>query len=225
MNNDAKEHDVCPLKWDCLHCDRALCLRVVGVADFPSIHGHFKILAFTNTKDKKDHIMVVKGDVSKKENVLTRIHSSCLTGDVFGSLRCDCRFQLEESLKRIGTEELGVVLYMQQEGRGIGLQNKIRAYMLQDTGLDTYDANVFLGFKPDERQYEIAAAMLTKLEIKSIRLLTNNPVKIRELEKYNINIKERVKLEVQVNEYNRSYLLTKKKRLGHLLSLNDTRNV
>ena len=219
MNRDSEDYDTCPFKWDCDNCYKSLCLRIVAVADFPSIYGHFKILAFTNNKDRKDHVMVVKGDIFNKENILTRLHSSCLTGDVLGSLRCDCGAQLCGSLSMVEREGLGTVLYMQQEGRGIGLTNKLRAYMLQESGLDTYDANYFLGFKPDERQYEIAAAMLKKLEVKSIRLLTNNPTKIKELKKYGVKVRDRIRLEVPANEYNRVYLITKKRRLGHLLSL------
>jgi 3,4-dihydroxy 2-butanone 4-phosphate synthase/GTP cyclohydrolase II len=195
-------------------------MRIVGIADFPTVYGHFKILTFINNKDKKDHVMVVKGDVFNKENTLIRLHSSCLTGDVLGSLRCDCGAQLHKSLSIIETEGLGAVLYMQQEGRGIGLSNKIKAYMLQDQGFDTYDANVFLGYRPDERQYEIAAAMLKKLELTNIRLLTNNPNKIKELKRYGITIKKRISLESPPNEYNHLYLMTKKERLGHLLSIN-----
>jgi 3,4-dihydroxy 2-butanone 4-phosphate synthase/GTP cyclohydrolase II len=220
MDRDTEEHNSCLFEWDCEKCDRSLCLQIVAIADFPSTHGHFKILAFTNNKDGKDHTVVVKGDVSNKESVLTRLHSSCLTGDVFGSLRCDCGNQLCNALSMIEQEGLGVVLYMQQEGRGIGLTNKIRAYMLQDSGVDTYNANVLLGFQPDERQYEIAAAMLTKLAVKSVRLLTNNPMKIRGLEKYGIQVMERVGLEVPPNEHNRAYL-TAKKRFGHFLSLDS----
>jgi 3,4-dihydroxy 2-butanone 4-phosphate synthase/GTP cyclohydrolase II len=191
----------------------------VGIADFPSCYGNFKVLAFKNNKDHKDHVMVVKGDIAKRERVLTRLHSSCLTGDVLGSLRCDCGVQLRTALSMIEQEGLGALLYMQQEGRRIGLSNKIKAYMLQESGLDTYDANVFLGFQPDERQYEIAAAMLQKLEVASIRLLTNNPSKIQGLTKFGVHIAERLALEVPPNEYNHFYLLTKKERLNHLLSL------
>jgi len=219
MQRDSQEHDSCPFKWDCEDCYKSLCLRVVGLADFPTSDGHFKIIAFTNNKDRKDHIMVVKGDIVHGEGILTRLHSSCLTGDVLGSLRCDCGPQLRTSLSMIEKEGLGVILYMQQEGRGIGLANKIRAYMLQDSGLDTYEANAYLGFKPDERQYELAAAMLKKLDVRSIRLLTNNPYKVDELKKFSVVIKERIPLEIPANDYNRYYLETKKERFGHLLSL------
>lgn len=220
IKEDLNEHNSCSFEWQCENCDKSLCMRIVGIADFPTVYGHFKILTFINNKDKKDHVMVVKGDVFNKENTLIRLHSSCLTGDVLGSLRCDCGAQLHKSLSIIETEGLGAVLYMQQEGRGIGLSNKIKAYMLQDQGFDTYDANVFLGYRPDERQYEIAAAMLKKLELTNIRLLTNNPNKIKELKRYGITIKKRISLESPPNEYNHLYLMTKKERLGHLLSIN-----
>jgi 3,4-dihydroxy 2-butanone 4-phosphate synthase/GTP cyclohydrolase II len=219
MQKDSEEHNSCAFQWACDSCDRTLCLRIVGVADFPSIYGHFKILAFTNNKDKQDHVMIVKGDVFDQDNVLTRLHSSCLTGDVLGSLRCDCADQLHTSLMVVNQAGVGAVLYMQQEGRGIGLQNKIKAYMLQERGIDTYDANVLLGFNPDERQYEISAAMLAKLQVKSVRLLTNNPDKIQGLQQYGVTITERVPLEIPANKHNRFYLLTKQKRLGHLLHL------
>ena len=175
LTSDTKEHDTCPLRWDCEHCTKNLCVQLVAVAKFPTIHGDFHILGFTNNKDGKDHSMIVKGDTSGIESVLTRVHSSCVTGDALGSLRCDCGPQLNQSLRMIEAEGLGVLVYMQQEGRGIGLTNKLRAYMLQDVGLDTYDANVALGFKPDDRNYEVTAAMLSKIGVKSIRLLSNNP--------------------------------------------------
>ena len=194
-------------------------MRIVAVADFPTANGQFRIIGFTNNKDKKDHIAVVKGDVANKQDVLARLHSSCLTGDVLSSLRCDCGPQLRKSLSIIEEEGTGVLLYMQQEGRGIGLTNKLKAYMLQDAGSDTYDANVDLGFAPDERQYELAAAMLSKLKVRNIRLLTNNPHNTKELQKYGVEIEERVSLEIPPNQYNRAYLETKRARFGHLLSL------
>lgn len=197
-------------------------MRIAAVADFPSTTGHFKIIGFANNKDKKDRIAVVKGDVVDGESVLARLHSSCLTGDVPGSLRCDCGPPLEKSVSMIEKEGIGVLLYMQQEGRGIGLTNKLKAYMLQDLGSDTYDANVSLGFKPDERQYELAAAMLNKLRVRSTRLLTNNLQKVKELQKYGVKIEERVPLEILPNKYNRAYLETKKTRFGHLLSLDPS---
>ena len=219
MRRDSEEHDSCTFKWDCENCFKSLCLRIVAVAGFPTAYGCFKLVGFKNNKDKKDHIAVVKGDVVNRESVLTRLHSSCLTGDVLGSLRCDCGPQLRKALSLIEKDGIGVVLYMQQEGRGIGLTNKIKAYMLQDLGSDTYDANLVLGFKPDERQYELSAAMLSKLEVKSIRLLTNNPQKVKDLQKYGAKVEERVSLEISPNEHNRAYLEAKKDRFGHILSL------
>lgn len=223
LNEDNADFARCPLKWDCDKCDKTLCLRIVAIADLPTRCGRFSVVAFTNNKDKKDHIMLLKGNVMGRENVLTRLHSSCVTGDALGSLRCDCRSQLEKSLTMIEKEKAGVLLYLQQEGRGIGLTNKIKAYMLQDMGDDTYQANIDLGFKADEREYEIPAAMLTRFSIKSIRLLTNNPEKIEGLERYGVKIKERVPLETRPNKYNRPYLQTKKARLGHLLSVQPSR--
>jgi GTP cyclohydrolase II len=222
MNEDSAQFARCPLKWDCAKCDKSLCLRIVAVADLPTRCGRFNVIGFMNNKDKKDHIMLVKGDVIGRDGVLTRLHSSCATGDALGSLRCDCRSQLEKSLTMIQRAKFGVLLYMQQEGRGIGLTNKIRAYMLQDRGDDTYDANVDLGFKADERDYEVAAAMLGRLHIRSIKLLTNNPEKIAALEHYGVKIIERIPLETRPNKYNRVYLETKKARFGHLLSLRNT---
>ena len=217
LNADAAEHEQCPFQWDCEHCSKTLCLRLVGVAQFPTEAGCFTILAFTNNKDKKDHIIVAKGNVVHGEAILTRLHSSCVTGDVLGSLRCDCGPQLHASLALMEQEGRGILLYMQHEGRGIGLANKIKAYMLQDRGVDTYDANVALGFEPDERQYELAAAMLKKLDVRSIRLLTNNLEKIRELERFGVTVSERVPLQTPPNRYNQAYLETKKTRFGHLL--------
>jgi GTP cyclohydrolase II len=216
---DLDEYNSCPFHWNCENCSKSLCLRITGIAELPSAYGHFKIIAFQNNKDKKDHIAVVKGKIMEGEDILTRLHSSCLTGDALGSMRCDCGPQLETSLYLIEKEGRGVLLYMQQEGRGIGLANKIRAYMLQDGGLDTYDANVHLGFQPDERDYELSAAMLKKLNVSSVLLLTNNPEKIKELERFSIRVRGRVPLEIKPNEFDRFYLETKKKKFGHMLSL------
>ncbi len=219
MDRDTHDHHSCSFQWDCANCDKRLCIRIVALARFPCTHGTFEIIGFENNKDGRDHLMVVKGNVIDGTDILTRLHSSCLTGDVLGSLRCDCGDQLRESLNRIEQEGQGILLYLQQEGRGIGLTNKIKAYMIQDRGLDTYDANVYLGFEPDERQYELAAGMLKRLNVKSIRLLTNNPRKIEQLAKFGVVVKKRVPLEIPPNEFNRFYLQTKKSRLGHLLTL------
>ena len=219
LADDAAEHEACPLKWDCENCTKTLCVQLVSVADFPSLFGHFRILGFTNNKDGKDHTMVVKGDVSGKENVLTRVHSSCLTGDALGSLRCDCGPQLRRSLAMIEEEGLGAVVYMQQEGRGIGLTNKLRSYMLQDEGLDTYDANIALGFLADERDYELTAAMLAKVGVGDIRLITNNPSKVDSLRRYGVRIRDIMPIQVERNKYNERYFDTKRERFGHSLDL------
>lgn len=220
LQKDAKEYEPCEFDWNCEKCHKSLCLRIVAIANFPSKYGSFRVVAFENNKDGKDHIMVIKGDVIGAENVLTRIHSSCVTGDVLGSLRCDCGDQLKKALQMMEEEEQGVLLYMQQGGRGIGLTNKIKAYMYQDRGIDTYDANILLGFPPDPRQYELAAVMLKKFNISNIRLLTNNPQKIRDLEQFGVKIKERIPIEIPPNNFNRFYLETKKEKFGHLLSMN-----
>ncbi len=219
LKRDVEEYQACEFDWNCEKCYKTLCLRIVALADFPSNYGSFKVVAFENNKDGKDHIMVIKGNVEGAERVLTRVHSSCVTGDVLGSLRCDCGDQVKEALRMIEEEGQGVLLYMQQEGRGIGLTNKIKAYMYQDRGIDTYDANLLLGFSPDQRTYELAAAILKKFRISSIRLITNNPQKIRDLEEFDVKIKERIPIEIPSNRFNRFYLETKKEKFGHLLSL------
>ena len=196
-----------------------VCVRAAGVADLPTKFGHFNIIAFWNNRDEKDHVAIVHGEVVGMENVPVRLHSECLTGDALGSLRCDCRDQLTVSLERIAEEPFGIVLYMRQEGRGIGLLNKIRAYQLQDGGLDTVDANLALGFRDDERDFAVAAHMLHTLDIKSVRLMTNNPKKVDELRRYQINVVERLPHIIPPNEYNRFYLETKSRRSGHLIDL------
>ena len=216
---DIREYKSCRFHWDCENCSKNLCINLVAVADLPSLYGDFKILGFANNKDHRDHIAVVKGDVFGEEKVLTRLHSSCLTGDALGSMRCDCGPQLHTALSLIEEEGLAVLLYMQQEGRGIGLVNKIKAYQLQDAGYDTYDANLHLGFEPDERDYEVSAAMLRKLGVKSVRLLTNNPDKMKQLSSFGVEIAERVPLELPTHEHDRDYMETKKKRFGHQLDL------
>ncbi|UCE10946.1 MAG: GTP cyclohydrolase II [Candidatus Thorarchaeota archaeon] len=193
------------------------CVRLVIIADLPSRFGEFQICGFTSPGDGKEHTALVKGDIVGKESVLTRLHSECLTGDALGSKRCDCRDQLIESLERIEAEGEGILLYLRQEGRNIGLTNKIKAYYLQDMGVDTVDANIILGFEPDERDYGIAAHILRTLDVKSIRLLTNNPKKIQELQKHGVKILERVPLVIEPTEESKTYLDTKEKRAGHLL--------
>ncbi len=192
-----------------------VCVRVVGVADLPTRFGHFRIVAFWNNRDVKEHVAIVHGDVQGEAHVATRMHSECLTGDVLGSLRCDCRDQLIMGLKRIASEPCGVVLYLRQEGRGIGLINKIRAYSLQDQGLDTVEANLALGFRDDERDYAIAAHMLKSLAIRSVRLMTNNPKKVGELTKHGVEVSGRIPHVIPPNEHNRFYLETKANRSGH----------
>jgi GTP cyclohydrolase II len=199
------------------------CVHLQAIAKLPSQFGSFQICALVSPCDGKEHTAIIKGDIIDQDNVLTRIHSECLTGDVMGSRRCDCREQLIESLKRIEKEGTGVLLYLRQEGRNIGLVNKLKAYAVQDMGLDTYDANAVLGFQPDERDYGIAAHILQTLRIKSIRLLTNNPKKIRELKAHGIKITERVPIIISPSEYNQDYLETKKERAGHLLG--DASNI
>ncbi len=196
-----------------------VCVRLVGVADLPTRFGHFRIAAFWNNRDGKDHVAIVKGDVRGREDVPTRLHSECLTGDALGSLRCDCRDQLEAALTKIGGMERGIVLYLRQEGRGIGLMNKVRAYALQDRGLDTVEANLALGFGDDERDYAIAAHMLASLEVRSIQLMTNNPNKIKQLEQLGVKVSGRLPHLLPPNPYNRFYLETKAKRSGHFIDL------
>jgi len=196
-----------------------VCVKVVAVADLPTRFGDFRIVGFENNRDGKDHIAVVHGDVLGKENVLARLHSECLTGDALGSLRCDCRDQLGKALERIAQEECGVLLYLRQEGRGIGLLNKVRAYALQDQGMDTVDANLALGFRDDERDYAVAAHMLASLTIKSVRVLTNNPKKLDALAALGIAVAGRVPHVIPANEHNRAYLQTKVRRSGHFVDL------
>jgi len=186
----------------------------------PTPFGEFTLMGYRSILEDRIHLALVKGEVSGKEGVLVRVHSQCLTGDVFKSLRCDCGEQLEKSLQKIGEADCGVVLYLNQEGRGIGLLNKLRAYELQDKGLDTVEANQRLGFAPDLRHYGIGAQILADLGLHRIRLLTNNPRKVVGLKGYGLEIIERVPLEVKANKVNKHYLEIKQKKLGHLLKLN-----
>lgn len=194
-------------------------VRVVAMAELPTRFGQFHIVAFENNRDGKEHIAITKGDVIGASNVPVRLHSECLTGDVMGSLRCDCRDQLEAALKKISQLQRGVVLYLRQEGRGIGLINKIRAYSLQDQGLDTVEANLALGFRDDERDYAIAAHMLMALKIESVQLMTNNPKKIDQLTRYGVKVNGRIPHVMEPNKHNRFYLETKAAKSGHMIDL------
>jgi GTP cyclohydrolase II len=192
-------------------------VNIEAVADLPTRFGDFHIVAFSNNLDSKEHVAIIKGDILNMEDVPVRLHSECLTGDVIGSYRCDCRDQLEAALKRINKMGTGIVLYLRQEGRGIGLTNKIRAYSLQDQGLDTVEANLALGFRDDERDYTIAADMLKALKVKSVRLMTNNPKKIDQLKSHGILINERLPHILPTNKHNRAYLETKVAKSGHMI--------
>jgi 3,4-dihydroxy 2-butanone 4-phosphate synthase/GTP cyclohydrolase II len=192
--------------------------RVVSVR-LPTEYGEFQAVAYRELLTGKDHLAIVKGDVAGKEDVLVRVHSECLTGDVFHSLRCDCGEQLEEALLQIGAEESGVLLYMAQEGRGIGLLNKLRAYELQERGRDTVEANVELGFPADSREYGIGYQILSELGLTTIRLLTNNPRKMEGIESYGLTVVEQVPIEVPPNDENRRYLAVKREKLGHTIGV------
>jgi len=190
-------------------------IRKTAEAMLPTKYGNFKVIAYEDDK-KSQHLALIKGSVTGKKKVYVRVHSQCLTGDALGSLRCDCGQQLEAALRIIGKKN-GVLLYMAQEGRGIGLMNKIAAYHFQDHGMDTVEANISLGFKADERDYTIGAQMLSDLGLSTIMLLTNNPRKIEGLEKYGLEIVERIPIVVKPNKTNKKYLQTKKEKLGHYL--------
>jgi 3,4-dihydroxy 2-butanone 4-phosphate synthase/GTP cyclohydrolase II len=192
-------------------------VRRTAEVRLPTEHGEFRAIAYSNDVDRNVHLALVKGEIAPGDEVLVRVHSECLTGDVFGSRRCDCGEQLQKAMKRVQKEGKGVILYMRQEGRGIGLANKLRAYELQDKGLDTVEANLELGFKPDLRDYGIGAQILVDLGVRDMRLMTNNPKKIVGLEGYGLRVVERVPMETRPHEKNVLYLKTKKKKLGHML--------
>jgi 3,4-dihydroxy 2-butanone 4-phosphate synthase/GTP cyclohydrolase II len=192
-------------------------LQMVAHADLPTRYGRFTIYGFAGSGGEEEAVALVRGKLAGKNVPLVRVHSQCLTGDVLTSLRCDCRAQLEHSLKKIGQAPSGILLYLPQEGRGIGLMNKLRAYELQDGGMDTVEANESLGFAADVRDYEFSAQILKKLGATRIRLLSNNPEKVRQLESAGIEVVERVPCQPRVSKISRAYLKTKKRKMGHLL--------
>ena len=194
-------------------------IEVGNEADMPTRYGHFRLIPFRQTATGLEHMALIKGEWNEDEPILVRVHSSCATGDILGSKRCDCGEQLHKAMEMIEKEGKGVIIYMQQEGRGIGLMNKIAAYKLQEEGMDTVDANIHLGFKPDERDYGCGAQMLRHLGVHKMRLMTNNPTKRVGLEAYGLEILENVPIEVSPNEYDYRYLKTKKERMGHELHL------
>ena len=194
-------------------------IEVGEEVDLPTIYGHFRLIPFRQTSNGLEHMALIKGEWKDDEPILVRVHSSCATGDILGSMRCDCGEQLHKSMQMIEKEGKGVVIYMQQEGRGIGLMNKIAAYKLQEQGLDTVDANVHLGFKPDERDYGCGAQMLRHLNVHKMRLMTNNPTKRVGLEAYGLEIVENVPIEITPNRYDIKYLRTKRDRMGHQLHI------
>jgi 3,4-dihydroxy 2-butanone 4-phosphate synthase/GTP cyclohydrolase II len=196
-------------------------VQSVAEAKLPTPYGNFKVIAYKSSTDPDEHLAMVMGDVNTDEPVLVRVHSQCLTGDVFHSLRCDCGEQIEISMKKIAEEGRGVVLYMRQEGRGIGIHNKIKAYALQDKGLDTVEANISLGFKADHRDYGVGAQILADLGVKRMRLMTNNPKKISGLASYGLEVVEHLPITTEPNKHNRHYLKTKQKKMGHLMEVPD----
>jgi len=201
------------------HQDLSSSPRIVSSADLPSRFGHFRVVGFSADAAGKEHVALVRGDLQGRASVPVRLHSECLTGDVLGSLRCDCRDQLTAALEAIGRMEFGALLYLRQEGRGIGLTNKIRAYALQDLGFDTIEANRILGFGDDERDYRVAAEMLGALGVASIRPMTNNPAKLEGLRRHGVQVEGRIPLVVPSNGVNEFYLETKQRRSGHWLGV------
>ena len=218
----AKQWDLKIITIKDLIAYRLKCESIIEVGDeveMPTEYGHFRLIPFRQESNGLEHMALVKGNWQEDEPILVRVHSSCATGDILGSLRCDCGEQLHKAMQMIEKEGKGVLIYMQQEGRGIGLMNKIAAYKLQEEGYDTVDANVHLGFKPDERDYGCGAQMLRHLGVHKMRLMTNNPVKRVGLEAYGLEIVENVSIEITPNKYNERYLKTKRDRMGHNLHL------
>lgn len=218
----AKKHNlkICTIK-DLINFRRKTekLVDCVAKTEIPTDFGVFNLYLYESKIDQSQHIALVKGEINSVDNTLVRVHSECLTGDVFGSKRCDCGDQLHESMELIGKKGKGIILYMRQEGRGIGLLNKIKAYSLQDKGLDTVEANIELGFKPDLREYGIGAQILSDLGVRNIQLLTNNPCKIVGLNGYGLNVIKRIPIEIEPNCSNIKYLKTKKEKLGHKLTI------
>ncbi len=197
--------------------DDDLCVQMVASARLPTRMGTFMLYGFFDSRDEKEHTAIVQGDVAGKERVPLRVHSECHTGDVWGSLRCDCRDQLEAATRYVSRQPFGAVIYLKQEGRGIGLLNKIKAYQLQDLGLDTVEANQFLNMPVDARDYKVAAKIIQILKIRSVALMTNNPDKIEQLTAEGIDVVERIPVVIPSNRYDEDYLDVKKRKMGHLI--------